>query len=264
MNEARSMTIVAVCLAAAAFLPAGRVHAAGGESASDVATYAQVVAAARCAMDSRAWQQAAELRVERGGRAAAPSCSVPVEATIAFARGVGAAMRADPKIAEAELARLTRLRDAPAARQFEGWAERLAIQAEIVLGLLRCAEGMPDECLWRLRSAAEREESGAGHAAVPVPIVPARELLGLKTLEFGPPADALHEFESVLRRDPSRLPALSGAAQAALRAGDATAARQYAALAAALARPGDRPCDRAAAVDDSEREPRPLQSAGIR
>ncbi len=60
-------------------------------------------------------------------------------------------------------------------------------------------------------------------------MVPSRELLAYVVLEGGDAASALREFETVLQRDPNRLRAFAGAAQAAERSGDKRKAAEYAA-----------------------------------
>jgi len=63
---------------------------------------------------------------------------------------------------------------------------------------------------------------------VPGPLLPAREILALALLQKGDAADALREFEAVLRKEPGRLRALAGVTVAAERVGDAAKARDYA------------------------------------
>jgi uncharacterized protein HemY len=56
---------------------------------------------------------------------------------------------------------------------------------------------------------------------------PARELYGAMLLERGKPAEALVAFEGTLKKEPNRLGAYSGAAEAAQKAGDKGKARLY-------------------------------------
>jgi len=79
-----------------------------------------------------------------------------------------------------------------------------------------------------LRQAADREDASEKHAVTPGPLLPAREILALALLQKGDAADALREFEAVLRKEPGRLRALAGVTVAAERVGDAAKARDYA------------------------------------
>jgi Tfp pilus assembly protein PilF len=59
-------------------------------------------------------------------------------------------------------------------------------------------------------------------------LLPAREILAASLFERGDAAGALREYEAVLRKEPNRLRAMSGAASAAERIGDTSKARSYA------------------------------------
>ncbi|HUG24800.1 hypothetical protein [Piscinibacter sp.] len=51
-----------------------------------------------------------------------------------------------------------------------------------------------------LAKAAAREDASEKHVVTPGPILPAREILATVLLEQGTAAEALHEFEAVLRK----------------------------------------------------------------
>jgi tetratricopeptide (TPR) repeat protein len=55
----------------------------------------------------------------------------------------------------------------------------------------------------------------------------AHEALGMLLLELGRPSEALQAYEESLRTAKNRLRSFAGAATAAVRAGNATAARNY-------------------------------------
>ena len=57
--------------------------------------------------------------------------------------------------------------------------------------------------------------------------MPARELLAYVLLDKGDAKGALREFEAVLAKEPHRLRAVSGAAQAAERSGNRRKAKEY-------------------------------------
>jgi tetratricopeptide (TPR) repeat protein len=74
---------------------------------------------------------------------------------------------------------------------------------------------------------AELEETVEKHPVTPGPLLPARELEGDLLMELGRPADALRSYERTLVREPRRARALFGAARAAERSGDRSAARAH-------------------------------------
>jgi tetratricopeptide (TPR) repeat protein len=79
------------------------------------------------------------------------------------------------------------------------------------------AEGKNEEALRQMRSAAELEDWTEKSAVTPGPLAPARELLGEMLLQMNEPAQALEQFEAMLKKEPGRFRALYGAARAAQR-----------------------------------------------
>jgi Tfp pilus assembly protein PilF len=61
----------------------------------------------------------------------------------------------------------------------------------------------------------------------PGPLAPARELLGEMLMELNEPAQALEQFEATLKKEPGRLRALYGAAQAAQVSGSRDTSQRY-------------------------------------
>ena len=78
-----------------------------------------------------------------------------------------------------------------------------------------------------MRTAAELEESMDKHAVTPGAITPAREMLAQLLALDHHPAEALAEYEAVLKVAPNRFNALYGAATAAEIAGNPGAAARY-------------------------------------
>ena len=78
-----------------------------------------------------------------------------------------------------------------------------------------------------MRAAADHEDSTDKAAVTPGPIKPAREQLGEMLAEAKRPAEALAEFERAMAKEPNRLRAMWGAAQAADATGDRAKARGY-------------------------------------
>ena len=76
--------------------------------------------------------------------------------------------------------------------------------------------------------AADHEDAVDKHPVTPGALLPVREMLADLLLENGAAAEALKEYETVLKTAPRRFNATAGAAKAADRAGDKTKARAYA------------------------------------
>ena len=205
--------------------------------------YAYAAMPARYALERDSWREASRLELK-------PASGYPwqkypqAEAVNAFARGLGAAMEMEVPQAKAEVARLHKLRDDAATLKINYWADQIDIQAEVVLGVIAMAEGKTQEGLDILAKAAAREDATEKHVVTPGPILPAREILATMLLSQGRSADALREFESVLRKEPNRLRATLWAARAAERAGDAPRAKAHSAKVVELTREAD-PANRA-------------------
>jgi Tfp pilus assembly protein PilF len=201
--------------------------------------YAYAAMPARLAIERGDWQAAAKLDVVPNGF---PWAKYPqAEAINAFARGLGAAMTGDPAAARSELARLEQLRETTASRKQAYWVSEIEVQAELVQGMVLCAEGKRDSCLETLRTAADREDASEKHVVTPGRLVPAREVLAYATLEADNAAVALREFERVLEQEPNRLAAFTGAAEAAERSGNRTKASEYLTKIRELTSTGDTP-----------------------
>jgi len=83
------------------------------------------------------------------------------------------------------------------------------------------------EALAAMTNAAEAEDRTEKGTVTPGPLAPSRELLGAMLLEHGAYADALAAFEATLKKEPNRLGATAGAANAAEKSGNAPKARAY-------------------------------------
>ena len=89
------------------------------------------------------------------------------------------------------------------------------------------AQGNRDEALRLMAAAADMEAVSEKAAVSPGRILPARELLGDMLLDSGRAKEALTTFEASMVNDPKRFRSLSGAARAAVAAGDADKAGSY-------------------------------------
>ena len=86
--------------------------------------------------------------------------------------------------------------------------------------LIAWAEGKKSEGIRLLRVAADHEDAVDKHPVTPGALLPVREMLADLLLEDGSAAEALKEYETVLKTAPHRFNATAGAARAADRAGD--------------------------------------------
>lgn len=189
--------------------------------------YALAAIPARLTLERDDWAGAALLALKPASETYPWKKYPQAEAVHVFARGVGAARSKDLALAQEQFKRLQQLRDDASAMKIAYWADQIDIQAEAVRGLSAVAEGRLAEGLDVLGKAAAREDATEKHVVTPGPILPARELLASTLLEAGRAIDALREFEAVLVKEPNRLRATLGAAQAAERSGNPAKARVH-------------------------------------
>jgi tetratricopeptide (TPR) repeat protein len=175
---------------------------------------------ARYALERSAWKEAAAIPMP--AKAAAF-----VEAVPRFARAIGSARSGNATQAKAEIAELAALRDSLTARKDTYWATIVEAQRLAASAWVARAEKKNDEAVRLARQAAELEETVEKHPVTPGPLLPARELEGDLLMELGRPADALRSYEMTLVREPRRARALFGAARAAEKAGNKSAARAH-------------------------------------
>ena len=182
--------------------------------------YALAASPARYAVERGDWKAAAALEVR-------PSPLAHVQAITHFARALGAARSGDPAAARADVARLVELRDKLREAKDAYWSEQVDIQRQVASAWVLHAEGKHDDALEAMRAAAEAEDRTEKHPVTPGVPKPARELYGIMLLERGLAKEALAAFEATLQKEPNRLGAFVGAAQAAEKLGDKAKARQY-------------------------------------
>ena len=194
---------------------------------------------ARIALERLDWKAAAQTPLHPAAGSYPWNKYPHAEAQNAFARGVGSAMAGNAAAARTEMERLHKLRDAAAALKFGYWVEQIDIQAEVVKGLVECAEGQKAQCTATLRKAADREDASEKHVVTPGPLVPAREMLARVLYEQGDAKAASAEYAAVLNKEPNRYRAVAGAAQAADKLGDRAKAAEYYKLLAELGREAD-------------------------
>ena len=192
--------------------------------------YAVAAMPARYAIERRRWSEAASLTLPHSEFAW--NLFPHAEATLVFARALGAARSGSVDIARKGLDRLQELRTKLINANSEGtwqeyWVSQIQIHRQMVTAWIAHAQGRRDEALQMLRAAADREDSTEKDPVTPGHVISARELLGDLLLEINEPAQALQAYEAALKREPSRFWTLLGAAQAADRAGDSAKAKTY-------------------------------------
>jgi len=190
------------------------------------AAYAFAASPARWALERHDWKAAAALETRPAW--------FPwnrfrnVEALVHYARAIGAARAGDVSAARRSTDEIAAIRKAmPATRDYD-WSGSIGAQWETATALIVLGEGKKDEGIRLLRLAADHEDAVDKHPVTPGALLPARELLADVLLENGAAAEALKEYESVLKIAPRRFNATAGAAKAADKSGDKTKARAYA------------------------------------
>ena len=192
--------------------------------------YAMAAMPARYAIDRRRWGEAASLTLPQSEFAW--NLFPHAEATLVFARALGAARSGRIDAARKDLDSLQELRANLIKANSEGtwqeyWVSQIQIHHRMVTAWITYTQGGRDEALQILRDAADREDSTEWDPVMPGNVISARELLGELLVEINEPARALQAFEDALKREPSRFWTLFGAAQAAERAGDLAKAKTY-------------------------------------
>jgi len=181
--------------------------------------YAAAVMPVRVSVERSQWDDALKLVADSG---AAPQFrSISEWANSSAASHLG-------KISEAEL-HLSNLRQVLVAVRNSGddyWTSQVQVQVSQAEGWLRHVRGDDRQAISLLSAAAQQEDEFAKRPITPGPVVPAREQLADLLLEINQPAEALHEYERVLKNSPGRRNALSGAARAAALSGDSNKGRQ--------------------------------------
>ena len=194
--------------------------------------YAVAASQARYMIERNDWKGAAALQVQ-------PSRFAYVDAITHFARALGAARSGDLESARADIAQLAELRENLRQASDAYWSEQVDIQWQVATAWLLAGENKHDEALATMKAAAEAEDKTEKAIVTPGAPAPARELYGAMLLARGMAKEALAAFEATLTKEPNRLVATLGAAQAAEKAGDAAKARQYYAAIIALAENAD-------------------------
>jgi tetratricopeptide (TPR) repeat protein len=189
------------------------------------AAYAFAAAPARWALERHDWKAAAALVVRPGWFPWKRFRNA--EALVHYAKAIGSARSGDVAAAQRSLKEIATIRDALSGNREYDWSGSITAQLETAGALIRFAEGKTEEGLRLLRAAADREDAIDKHPVTPGALLPAREMLADLLLETGNAAEALKQYEAVLKSAPRRFNATAGAAQAANSAGERAKARSY-------------------------------------
>jgi tetratricopeptide (TPR) repeat protein len=199
------------------------------------AAYALAASPARYLVERGDWKGASALEVRPG--------PLPYTTAISwFAKGLGGARSGDIAQAQAAITQLVMLRDRLREKHDSYWSGQVDIQSTIVTAWTQLAMGDQEKALQTMSNAADSEDKTEKHPVTPGQLTPARELYGAMLLQLGRPTEALSAFEATMRKEPNRLDATIGAANAAAASGDGAKARQY--YAAATAQAADASVDR--------------------
>jgi len=144
-----------------------------------------------------------------------------------FARLLGAVHEQDLDKARKSLEQLKHAYEQLTAAKEVYKSNLVQIQVKAGEGWIRLADGQKAEAITLMTTAADMEDATEKHPVSPGPIIPARELLGDMYMQTGDAKHALEAYEAALQRQPKRFNGLSGAAQAAAKAGDPAKAKKY-------------------------------------
>src|SRR5262249_28460064 len=192
--------------------------------------YAMAAMPARYAIERRQWSEAASLTLPHSEFDW--SRFPHAEATLVFARALGAARSGSIAAASKDLDRLQELRSNLIKANSEGtwqdyWVSQIQIHQQMVEAWIAYAQGRRGEAVRMLRAAADREDSTETDPVTPGHPITARELLADLLMEMSEPAQALQAFEASLTREPNRFWTLFGAARAAERVRDLPKAKGF-------------------------------------
>ena len=195
-----------------------------GDAARSAGLYATAAIPAWYWIEREQWGAAATLPLP--SQTSPREAYASTQATLYFARALGAVRLGDIKAAQAALQPLLSLRDAFVQRG-DNDAEQVNIQLKIVTAWMKWAEGNHSAALQEMRIAAAMEDATEKSPVSPGSIAPASEMLGDMLLLAKQPKLALAAYESALKSTPGRLRAEYRAAVSAEEASLRPAAQQH-------------------------------------
>ncbi len=218
-----------------AYLQTGRITAAHeltqelpvvepGDAARYAGRYATAAIPARYWIERQQWAAAAALPLPP--QTSPRDAYASTQATLYFARALGASRLGDIKTAQAAMQPLLSLRDA-LVQSGDGDADQVNVQLKIVDAWIKWVDGDHNAAVQEMKIAAEMEDATEKSPVSPGSIAPAREMLGDMLLLAKQPKLALTAYESALKSTPGRLRAEYGAAVSAQAAGLRAAAERH-------------------------------------
>ena len=138
--------------------------------------------------------------------------------------GISAARSGNPSLAELARQGLAIRATSP---QEGDLRPAIAIMEREVAAVIALAAGQTSEAVEILRSATRDELQLPPPLGLPIPVVPAPELLGEVLLQLGRPTEALEAFGQALSRNANRSRSVLGSARAAAALGQTGAARDH-------------------------------------
>jgi tetratricopeptide (TPR) repeat protein len=188
------------------------------------AAYALAAIPARCALDRKAWSEAATL----------PIPALPhwdkfpfLEALFEYAHAMGRARSGDREGAQMAIDQMQRLWEERSDTKFEYFKMHLELQIQAASAWVLFSEGNKDKASDQLRRAADSEDRLGKHPVSPGALIPIREQLGDMLLDSDRPIEALNAYQAALKIYPGRFQGLYGAGLAAERMGDRNEALRY-------------------------------------
>ena len=176
---------------------------------------------ARYMLERQDWRGAAGLQIS-------PLISAsPAKAITHFARALGAARSGDLAAAQADIGKLSEIKQELEKAKQPYWAGQVEVQILAAQAWLAEGEGNHAAALNSMRVAADLEDASEKHVAMENRLYPMRELLGDLLTGQQQPTLALKDYEASMRTMPNRFRAFAGAAMAADRLGDRQQARKY-------------------------------------
>ncbi|HRP55190.1 hypothetical protein [Agriterribacter sp.] len=198
---------------------------AGSLAENFSASYATAAIPARYALELRRWEEAAELDT---AIAAFNSDKYAWEkAIVHFARVLGSVHTGKLTAAGEDLQRLRSLQSVLLNAKDDYKANQVLVQVKAAEAWISYAGGKKKEAIALMSEAADMEDGTEKHPVTPGEVIPARELEGDLLLALGKNREALHAYETSLKRCPNRRNSLKGAALAAARLGNNDKAAMY-------------------------------------
>ncbi len=195
-----------------------------GDAALYAGRYATDAIPARYWIERRQWVAAAALPLPP--QTSPRDAYASTQATLYFARALGASRLGNIKEAQAAMQPLRSLRDA-LVQSGDGDADQVNVQLKIVSAWIKWADGEHESAVKEMRTAAAMEDATEKSPVSPGSIAPAPEMLGDMLLSAKQPKLALAAYESALKSTPGRLRAEYGAAVSAQKAGLRAAAERH-------------------------------------